>query len=40
MWSPWVGGGGGGGALLDAREKTDAEAVNVGERFTFARTGM
>lgn len=26
--------------LLDAREKTDADAVNIGERFTFTRTGM
>lgn len=31
----------GGGGLRDAREKTDAaEAVTVGERFAFTRTGM
>lgn len=38
-----VGGGGDrvGGVLRDAREKTDAaEAVTVGERFAFTRTGM
>lgn len=36
------GGDKGGGGLRDAREKTDAaaEAVTVGERFAFTRTGM
>lgn len=42
----FVGGGGGGGkeggcdGSLDARERTDAEAGNVGERFTFTRSAM
>lgn len=34
------GGGGGGDGVLDARENTDAGAVDVGERFTFTRAGI
>lgn len=35
-----VDGGGSGDGFLNAREKTDAEAVNVGDRLIFTRTGM